>query len=166
MKRLFCLLFVFGFVFAICSAQDLGELAKKEKARREAIAKTGKKSKTLTNADIPNIKSDLAIKQTAPATGETEATEATASEPATETESESAVSTETSADDQKLEQMKKEKEQAEQEAKEARDQIGKSGLFNSQNIGSQYQKAREAEKKAEELEKKIEKKDTSDDEQE
>src|ERR1041385_2803352 len=78
MKKLLMISFVamLAFVFA-AAAEDLGELAKKEKARREALAKEGKKAKTLTNADVGNIKSQLAIEstsntQTEPAAGATD----------------------------------------------------------------------------------------------
>ena len=62
MKRIgmLLLLLVFGFAF-VASAEKptLGELAKKEKARRESLEKSGKKAKVLTNEYVGKIKSQL-----------------------------------------------------------------------------------------------------------
>src|SRR5262245_56820833 len=63
MKRIAILLvlIVFGFAFVASAQQNLGDLAKKEKARREALEKSGKKAKVLTNADVDKIKSQLGM---------------------------------------------------------------------------------------------------------
>src|SRR6185295_16912869 len=64
MKRIGILLvlFVFGCAFLASAGQpNLAEVAKKEKARREALEKSGKKAKVLTNEDVGKIKTQLGI---------------------------------------------------------------------------------------------------------
>src|SRR5687768_8444247 len=48
------------------SASEVAEAAKKEKARREAIRKEGKPSKTFTNQDVSDLKSTLAFESSTP----------------------------------------------------------------------------------------------------
>ena len=127
MKRILLLAFLIalGFTLAL-SAEDLGALAKKEKARREALAKEGKKAKVLTNQDVADIKSDLAYQSSG--------TETPASEvnPSEQPPAQSAV-------DDQIKQLQDEREQLQQKAQEGRDTIGKGGLFHTHNVGTQYQ---------------------------
>ena len=149
MKKLisiFSLIFL-GFAF-VTAAEDLGALSKKEKERREAVAKEGKQAKTYTNADIQNLKATLAIEITT--TGQT--TESTPTNKATAAEPET-----TTDNDAEIEKLKQEKEQLEQQAKESRENVGRGGVFFTPNIGSQYQQAREAEDKAAKIDEKINK---------
>jgi len=159
MKKLILCSFVFvlGFVFAL-AAEDLGGVAKREKARREELAKSGKKVTTLTNDDIENLKSTSTYEFTGESTdadgtssGE-EQTDQTSADESTEGDSEAP----SSADiDKQIEDLKQEKEQAEEEANAARETVGQGGLFHSHNAGNQYQTEREAKKKSEELDQEI-----------
>jgi DNA repair exonuclease SbcCD ATPase subunit len=60
-KLLILAMILFTGVLFAQQTQDLGELAKKEKARREELAKQGKKSKTYTKEDIDRVKDKLAL---------------------------------------------------------------------------------------------------------
>ena len=62
MKKLLVVLvlLIAGTVFAQ-QTQNLGELAKKEKARREALEKQGKKGKVYTKEDLERVKDKLGI---------------------------------------------------------------------------------------------------------
>lgn len=68
MKKLLVVLvlLIAGAVFAQQTqpAQNLGELAKKEKARREALAKEGKTGKVYTKEDLERVKGKLGIETT------------------------------------------------------------------------------------------------------
>lgn len=165
MKRIgmLLLLFVFGFTFAVSGQQSLGELAKKEKARREAIEKSGKKVKVLTNEDVANLKAQLAIES-----GSSEEEGQTAEEGTTYTppqEGEEYVPApepepapvDPSAERQKqIKELEEQKEQAQKQSEEARGTVGAGGLYHTRNTGDQYKKAGEAEKKIEEINKQIE----------
>lgn len=65
MKKLLVVLvlLIAGAVFAQ-QTQNLGELAKKEKARREALAKEGKAGKVYTKEDLERVKGKLGIETT------------------------------------------------------------------------------------------------------
>jgi hypothetical protein len=164
MKRvtLLVLLFSFSIAFAVMSA-DLGELAKKEKARREAIDKSGKKAKVFTNEDIGNLKSQLAM-EGATAEGESTPVEETDSSYTPPQEGADYVPapepvqqpTNPAEDRQKqIRELEEQKEELEKQAKEAKDTVGSGGLWHSRNTGDQYKKAREAEEKLEKLDQKI-----------
>ncbi len=165
MKRIgmLLLLFVFGFAFAVSGQQNLGELAKKEKARREALEKSGKKVKVLTNDDVANLKSQLAIES-----GSSEAEGSTAEEGSTytppqegqdyvpEPEPEPAPVDQTAERQKQISDLENQRDQAQKESDDARGTVGAGGLYHTRNTGDQYRKAREAEKKIEELNKKLE----------
>jgi hypothetical protein len=162
MKRmtLLVLLFSFSFAFAVLS-EDLGELAKKEKARRESIDKSGKKAKVFTNQDVENLKSELAIASTE---GENTATEDTTYTPPQEgaeyvpdPEPQPPKSDPAAEQQKRARELEQQKEELEQQAKEARDTVGAGGLYHSRNTGDQYKKAREAEEKQEKVDQQLEK---------
>ena len=149
-----CLMFL-GYTIVSAQEQDLGTLAKKEKERREALAKQGKITKSFTNADIPNLKATLAIESTSPPPEPTE-TE-TAAKPAAEAPATEAARAEEEDNEAKIEDLKAEKEELEQQAKEARENVGRGGVFFTPNVGSQFEEARKADEQAEEKDKEIKK---------
>lgn len=170
MKRIGILLvlLVFGFAFVASAQQkDLGELAKKEKERREALEKSGKKVKVLTNEDVDKLKSQLAIESGTSEGEEGQATEedsaSTYTPPEEGQEYIPAPQPEPAPPDQNAEQKKRldelenEKSEAQKTAEEARATVGAGGLYHSRNTGDQYKKAGEAEKKIEEIDKQIDK---------
>ena len=109
-------LFVLGFCW-MCSGENLGELAKKEKARREDLARKGVKSRVYTSQDLADLKAQLAIQ---PSTAETtdEATKATEQTDATQTvESTSEGSTGETAAEQQLKDLQTQKEEEEADRK-------------------------------------------------
>ena len=159
-----CILFSFvlflGFVF-VAAAGDLGEAAKKEKARREELAKSGKKVTTFTNADVENLKATPSYEYSSEAPESEGTAGETAEQPAEETAptaEEAAPTAEEAAPasdiDNQIEDLKNQKEEAEQEEQAARETVGQGGLFHSHNAGNQYQTAREAEDKAQEADEK------------
>jgi hypothetical protein len=162
MKRItvLVLLFAFGFAFAVLS-EDLGELAKKEKARRESIEKAGKKAKVFTNEDIGKLKSQNAMESsTTPAEGQTTSDD-TYKPPV---EGEEYVSPQEPPAQQpdpaaqrnnQLRELEEKREELEKQAKEARETVGSGGLWHSRNTGDQYRIAREAEANASKVDKQI-----------
>jgi len=155
---LFSFILLLGFVFA-AAAEDLGEVAKKEKVRREELAKSGKKVTTFTNEDVENLKSTSSYEFSGetPESGETAEEAGTADQSAAEETATATPAAETPATsdvDREIQELKNQKEQAEQEEKAARETVGQGGLFHSHNAGNQYQTAREAEEKAEEADQK------------
>jgi hypothetical protein len=168
MKRIGILLvlLVFGFAFLAKAEQpNLGELAKKEKARREALEKTGKKTKVLTNEDVGKLKSQL---------GMVSGSEGEEGQPAAEGDSSYTppVEGEDYVPDQQPEQtppdqnaelqkqraeIQKQIDEHKKAAEDARANVGAGGLWHSHNTGDQYRKAGEAEKKVDELNEKQDK---------
>jgi len=168
MKKLLMISFVamLAFVFA-AATEDLGELAKKEKARREALEREGKKAKTLTNADVGNIKSQLAIQSASSTQTEPAANAADANQPqteATEKPEQLSASDQRKAEiaqkqreiDQKIADLEKQKEATQQEIDNARSAVGNAGVYHSANVGNQYQTISAQEQKLQELDKQIE----------
>jgi hypothetical protein len=171
MKRIAILLvlFVFGIAFLASAQQkDLGELAKKEKARREALEKSGKKAKVLTNEDVEKLKSQLAM-QSGSAEGEEGQPAAEDSSYTPPVEGEEYIpdqQPEQTPPDQNTELQKQRTELQNQidehkkAAEEARANVGAGGLYHSRNTGDQYKKAGEAEQKIDQLNDKREKLDS------
>jgi hypothetical protein len=169
MKRtaILLVLFIFGFAFlAAAQHPDLGELAKKEKARREALEKAGKKVKVLTNEDVGKIKSQLGMVSgnAEPQEGEPVATEDSSYAPPVEGEDyvpdqqPEQPPVDPNAEHQKhIDQLENQKDEAQKTADDARANVGAGGLYHSRNTGDQYKKAAEAEKKVEHLEDQIDK---------
>jgi hypothetical protein len=167
MKRIGILLvlFAFGFAFlASAQAKNLGELAKKEKARREALEKSGKKAKVLTNEDVEKIKSQLGM-----VSGSSEGEEGQATgEDSTYTppvEGEDYVPdqqpeqpVDPNAEHKKqIEDLQNQKDEAQKKADEARATVGAGGLWHSHATGNQYKTAGEAEKKVDDIDNRIDK---------
>lgn len=176
MKKTILTLFVLllGCSLVAWGGENLGELAKKEKARRKAIEKEGKQSKTFTNADIADLKATLAIEVTEEpeAEGETQAEEGI-SEPTTsespeestapvdetyETTEEAGTSNdEVSQEDQeKIQSLKDEKAALEEEINQSRETLDTGGPM-VRNIGSQMRQSREAEDRISEIDKEVKK---------
>lgn len=177
-KVLLVMAILIGFVVAGYS-EDLAEVAKKEKARREALKKEGKKpEKVYTNKDIPNLKSSLGIESSGPEpdaeavepgeTGESMTgsesegmTEpAAAEEPAAESQEQAAAEPateagmeESSEEHASIEELRAQKEELDKEIAEKQKTVGQA--VQSRNVGSQYQELREAEEKSEALDQKI-----------
>jgi hypothetical protein len=160
-KLLFLLIFLFtcSVVFA---GESLGELAKKEKAKREALSKQGKEAKVYTNDDIKGVKKDTGIQSTGeemeePAEGQ--------EEESTEAESTAAESEEYGYDysseadqqvnNQELQDLRDQREAAQKELDDARKAIGAGGLFHTRNVGDQFHIATEAERKLQEIDRRI-----------
>lgn len=170
MKRIGILLvlFVFGFAFiASAQKQNLGELAKKEKARREALEKSGKKTKVLTNEDVGKIKSQLGMvsgtsegeeAQPAPSPEDTSNTPPTEGEEyVPDQQPEQPPSDQNAELEKKHQELQNQIDENQKAADDARANVGAGGLYHSRNTGDQYRKAGEAEKKIEELTDKKEK---------
>jgi hypothetical protein len=132
---------------AIVWSEDLGELAKKEKARREALKKQGKKATVLTNQDVPNIKSSLGIEsstlseESSPDSGET---------------SETAAAVENAIDDssKQLEELRRQKAELTQEIQTTSESIQQTGPH-ATNIGEQYKQKRLKEEELKKVESQI-----------
>lgn len=168
-------LLLFGFVGLIgltltLAADDLGELAKKEKAKREALQKEGKSPKVMTNEDIEKMK---AGENTDQILGENQAEE-TEGEPATADSILEGMSTEVPDStnevagsefiegqqqapsvDEELRQLQEQKEAAEAQIKDAQEAVDKGGLFHTYAVGNQFRESREAGNEIDELDKKI-----------
>lgn len=175
--KFFLFVFLILGVTAVWAAEDLGELAKKEKARREALGKEGKKPKVFTNDDIDKLKAQIAIQSGTAATDdesaaaeeqqsetESESSESEASESseaASETEYSSESSSETRSQqeqqvsNQELQDLKDQREQAQRELDEAKKTIGDGGLLHTRNVGDQFDRIREAQRKLEEINNRI-----------
>jgi hypothetical protein len=147
-----------SFCFA---AEDLGELAKKEKERREALAKQGKKGKTFTNADVKDLKATLAIEvtqtQTAPAETETSTTSDASTSTSSQTAPAPAAKTpvEQSATNPQIQQLQQQKTDLEAQIKQNRQRINDAGLLHSRGAGNLYKEIREAEARLQEIDKQI-----------
>jgi hypothetical protein len=169
----FCLIFL---GVAVATAEDLGALAKKEKERREALAKEGKKSKTFTNADIQDLKATLAIESNKPdqtsGTGRSDATRSDSAETRTRQGDQAKrpsdegqagdgqnVSPEQAAAerDAQIQDLKQQKEDLENQAAESRGNVDKGGTYFTPELGTQYQKARQAEEEAAKVDDQIKK---------
>jgi hypothetical protein len=173
MKRIEILLvlLVFGFAFVASAEQpNLGELAKKEKARREALEKTGKKTKVLTNEDVGKIKSQLGMvsgsevqegQEGQPAEEDSSYTPPAEGEdyiPAQEPEQQPV---DPNAEHKKqIEELQNQRDEHEKAAEEARANVGAGGLWHSHATGNQYKKASEAEQKIDEIDKRLDKTST------
>jgi hypothetical protein len=173
MKRitLLVLLFSFSFVFAVVS-DDLGELSKKEKARREALDKSGKKAKVFTNDDIDKLKSDVAMEskpaegegtESAPAEGQPDYSQneyqynppVEGQDYVPDPEPEQPATDPLVERNKKLRDLEDQRDELEKKAKDARDNVGAGGLWHSRNTGDQYKAAREAEEKQEKIDQQI-----------
>lgn len=167
MKRIGILLvlFFFGFAFLASAEQkNLGEVAKKEKERREAIEKSGKKVKVLTNEDVDNIKSQLGMVSGSSEGEEGQATgdDSTYTPPVEGEDYIPAQQPEQPVDPnaehkKQIEELENQKDEAQKKADDARATVGAGGLWHSHATGNQYGIAGEAEKKAEELDNRIDK---------
>jgi predicted RNase H-like nuclease (RuvC/YqgF family) len=146
MKKMFFVLITVLFAVSVW-AEDLGELAKKEKARREALAKEGKKGKVLTNKDVKDIKSSLGIESHTPVVEEPE--QKSKEEPA------AAVQEAVDQSNAELEELKQQKAELTQQVQEASDAIQQSGA-RSTNTGEQYREKRLKEEELRKVEEKIE----------
>jgi cob(I)alamin adenosyltransferase len=146
MKTIFLFLMVVLFAGAVC-AEDLGELAKKEKARREALAKEGKKGKVLTNKDVRDIKSSLGIESHTPVVEDP--VEKSKDEPA------AAIQKAVDQSNSQLEELKQQKAELTREVQEASDAIQQSGA-RSANTGEQYREKRLKEEDLKKVEQQIE----------
>jgi hypothetical protein len=176
MKKLllFCFVGLIGLTLAL-AADDLGELAKKEKAKREALQKQGKTPKVLTNEDLERMNSNEQTK-----TGDVEketAEEAQGESQASEGETESGSTNESSgisgspdvvagselaaeeapkpSIDEQLRQLQAQKEEAQAKEKQAQEAIDNGGLFHTYAVGNQFRQEREAGDSTEEINKKI-----------
>lgn len=168
-------LLLFGFVGLIgltltLTADDLGELAKKEKAKREALQKEGKAPKVMTNEDIEKMKagdnSDQILDENQKEGTEEETRSAddilqemSAEIPDTTNEvagSEFAEEQKPAPSvDEQLRQLQEQKDAAEAQDKEAQEAVDKGGLFHTYAVGNQFRESREAGTEIDEIDKKI-----------
>jgi len=149
MKKLFLLLFIFtiGFVF-VAAADDLAELAKKEKARREEIEKKKKDTKVYTNDDIKNVKSKLAIESDAPA-------DQAATDDANTAAAADASAPSNSEMDLQIKQLQEQRAEQEKIAGDARAAINAGGIYHTYNVDQQFTAERQANQKIAEIDKQI-----------
>jgi len=153
-----CVIVLFGCVFSL-QASEVADVAKKERARRDALTHQGKTTKAFTNADVANIKSQLSFEvksEPVPADKDdlaqaTEATNAAAKELGQKVENEQANQ---QAEEQK-QQLTQERNELEQKAKDAQETINQGGGYFTRNIGNQFQQKREAEEKIREIDGKL-----------
>ena len=129
-------------------ASDVAEAAKKEKARREAIRKEGKPSKTFTNQDVADLKSTLAFESSTPAeetAEQTPSTEITTIPAVDPNLGEPVAQEQPQENNEEAERLREEREALEQQARDAQETINQGGGYHTRNIGSQYKAKREAE---------------------
>jgi hypothetical protein len=168
MKRIgmLLLLLAFGFAFVASAAEkpNLGELAKKEKARREALEKSGKKAKVLTNEDVGKIKSQLGmVSGSEQDQGQAAPDDSSYTPPVEGEDYVPDQQPEQTPPDQNSEAQKQRTEiqnqidEHQKAADDARANVGAGGLWHSHNTGDQYKTAYESEKKVDELNEKKEK---------
>lgn len=170
-------LLLFGFVGLIgltltLTADDLGELAKKEKAKREALQKEGKAPKVMTNEDIEKMKSADNSDQILDENQEegTEEETRSADEILQEMSAEIPDTTNEVAGsefaeeqkpapsvDEQLRQLQEQKEAAEAQNKEAQEAVDNGGLLHTYAVGNQFRESREAGTEIDEIDKKIKK---------
>ena len=148
MKKLFLFSLVVLFAGAVWS-EDLGEVAKKEKARREALKKQGKKATVLTNEDVKNIKSSLGIESDALPVEESASNSGAATEPA------AAVQEAIDNSAAQLDELKKQKAELTKEIQTTSESMQQGGVHSS-NIGQQYRDKRLKEEELKKVEEKIE----------
>lgn len=170
MKRIGMLLvlIVFGFAFVASAAEkpNLGELAKKEKERREALEKSGKKAKVLTNDDVGKIKSQLGMVSGSEEQGQPAPDDSSYQPPVEGQDYTPDQQPEQTPPDQNTEAQKQRTEiqnqidEHQKAADDARANVGAGGLWHSHNTGDQYKKAYDAEKKVDELNDKKDKLDS------
>jgi hypothetical protein len=149
MKKLFLFSLIVLFAGSVWS-EDLGEVAKKEKARREALKKQGKKATVLTNEDVKNIKSSLGIESNTPGVEE-------ASSPSSGTASDPAAAVQEAIDNssEQLDELKKQKAELTNEIQTTSESMQQGGVQSS-NIGQQYREKRLKEEELKKVEEKIE----------
>ena len=145
MKKVFWVLILVLFSVTVW-AEDLGELAKKEKARREELKKQGKKAQVLTNEDVKSIKSSLGIESS----GVTSDTSGQA-----QGEPSAALEEAISDSSSQLDALKKQKGELIREIQDTSDSIQQSGVH-SRNLGEQYKQKRLAEEELKKVEEQIE----------
>jgi hypothetical protein len=162
MRKLAVLFFIvlLGCVFSL-QASEVADVAKKEKARRDALHHEGKTAQTFTNADVGNIKSQLSFEvksepTPAPAdkddlTQATEATNAAAKELGQKVENEQANEQAKEQANEEKQQLTQERDELEQKAKDAQETINQGGGYFTRNIGNQFQQKREAEERIREI---------------
>jgi hypothetical protein len=145
MKKVLLVLFMVLFAATLWS-ESVTEAAKKEKARREALAKQGKKAKVLTNKDVSTLKSSLGIESTGPTS------EPTSSDPIA---NETTAAIEQAADDANsgLEELKQKRDELTGKVQELSDSINQGA--NASNIGERYQQKRVTEEELKSVEDQI-----------
>jgi hypothetical protein len=130
MKKILIVLFIFAFTGSLW-CESVAEVAKKEKERRAQLEKEGKKSKVLTNKDVPNIKSSLGIESTTPVADQSgEATDDVTS----------AVQQATQEANDDLDQLRSKRDELMGKAQEI--QAGIDTSPNASDIGSRFQQKR------------------------
>jgi chromosome segregation ATPase len=130
MKALVALgiILIAGSVFAQQTQENLGDISKKEKERREQLAKEGKKGKVYTAEDLDRVKDKLAVQ---PGSNEAAESEATSSE--TEAAPEEVSSAVAEAEEQveavekKLAELRRQRDEQAQALEDARTQLEASG---------------------------------------
>lgn len=126
-------------VVSFAGSENVVEVAKKEKLRRETLAREGKKSRTFTNEDIANLKSSLAMEST-PASDAGEADTIVSRQQARPADQ-----AQNREREEKIKRYKVEIEKVRKEIEEDRQSAGAGGIYHSRNIGTQYQTLRESE---------------------
>jgi len=145
MKKLLFVLFILVFTGTLW-CESVTEVAKKEKARREALAKQGKKATVLTNKDVANIKSSLGIESTSPVTEQSgDGSTADVTE---------AIQQATQDSNADLEELKQRREELTGKVQELSDSMGQ-GAGQASNIGERYQQKRLTEEELQKVDEQI-----------
>ncbi|MCI0413469.1 hypothetical protein L0222_11820 [bacterium] len=157
MKKLaaFALITLFAAVM-IAEATEVADVAKKERARREAIQKQGKTAKVFTNQDIANLKSTLAFEARTEPEGVKETTlpgiDTSAGDDVAQPKKKEPPQQQAN---EEIEKLREEREALEQQAKDAQQTINQGGGFFTRNLGNQYKQKREAESRIREIDQKL-----------
>ncbi len=154
-------LLLFGFVGLIgltltVAAEDLGDVARKEKAKRQTLQDQGKSSKVLTNEDIEKMKAAQNAQENEEAEGTqgvagiTDAEDSDSSADLSGSVDEVAGAVEAIEEtagptvDEQLKELEALKEKAEAQLNDAEGAIDRGGLFHTYAIGNQFRESREA----------------------
>jgi hypothetical protein len=160
MKKLALFAFITIFAVAIIAqATEVVEVAKKEKARREAIQKQGKPAKVFTNQDISNLKATLGFEVLTEPEQIKDTTLPGIDTFAGEVEQPKRTQPPQQQKNEEVEKLIQEREALEQQAKDAQQTIDQGGGYHTRNIGTQYKLKREAETRIREIDKELEEKE-------
>jgi hypothetical protein len=176
MNKLAIFAFIASTSLALTAAgSEVAEVAKKEKARRQAVETQRNPARVFTNQDIINLKSSLAFEASqTEAVAPAESTGATtiATTPAPEPEATNLPpvprqepSAEQREREEQAQRLKEEREALEQQARDAQQTINQGGGYHTRNIGNQFKAKREAESRIREIDQELKKNEAGEEEE-